>query len=80
MDGVTGSIYLGDPGVDRLHLTRSFRNFVDPHNRVDPHGRVVSYLLTLFLRSSNQNRSFSRIPIGMPREVRQSVDDGLSAF
>jgi len=31
---------------------------------VDPHGRVVSYLLTLFLRSSSQNRSFSRIPFG----------------
>jgi len=80
MDGATGSIYSGDPGVDRLHLTRSFRDFVDPHNCVDSHGRVVSYLLTLFLRFSNQNRSFSRIPIGMPAEVQRSVDDGLSAF
>jgi hypothetical protein len=41
-----------------------FPGFVDPHNCVDPHGRVVSYLLTLFLRTSSQNRSFSRIPFG----------------
>ena len=66
VDWVTGSIYSGDPGVDRHHLiftsshhtskihtvsfptfglTCCFRDFVDPH------GRVVSYLLTLFLRS-----------------------------
>ena len=32
-------------------LTRSVRD-VDPCNCVDPHGRVVSYLLTFFLRSS----------------------------
>ena len=31
-------------------LTRSVR---DPRNCVDPHGRVVSYLLTFFLRSSS---------------------------
>jgi hypothetical protein len=103
MSWATGSIYSGDPGVDRSHLvsshliilsynelhtlsfpafalTRSFRDFVDPRNCVHPHGRVVSYLLTLFLRSSSQNRSFSRILFGMPREVRRSVDNGLSAF
>ena len=45
-------------------LTRSFRDFVDPHNCVDPHGRVVSHLLTLFLRSSSQNRSFSQVLFG----------------
>jgi hypothetical protein len=32
-------------------LTSSCRDFVDPHDCVDPHGRVVSYLLTFFLRS-----------------------------
>jgi len=55
-------------------LTRSFQDFVDPH------GWVVSYLLTLFLHSSSQNRSFSQIPFGMSRKVRQSVVDGLSGF
>jgi len=30
---------------------------VDPCNCVGPHSRVVSYLLTLFLRSLSQNRS-----------------------
>jgi len=40
-------------------LTRSVRDFVDPRNCVDPQRRVVLYLLTRFLRSSNQNRSFS---------------------
>ena len=79
-DGVTGSIYSGDPGVDRsqiifsyneshtlsfpsFHPTHSFRDIVDPSNCVAPHGRVVSYLLTLFLCSSSQNRSFSRISL-----------------
>ena len=61
-------------------LTRSVRDPVDPRNCVNPHGRVVSHLLTLFLRASSQNRSLSRIPFGMPQDVRQSVDDGLSAF
>jgi len=91
MDEATGSIYLGDPRVDRFYiilsyneshtlsfasfdLNRSLRDFVDPH------GQVVSYLLTLFLRSSSQNRSFSRITIAMLREVQPSVDNGLFAF
>jgi len=34
-------------------LTRSVRDFVDPRIWVDPQRRVVSYLLTRFLRSSN---------------------------
>jgi hypothetical protein len=34
-------------------LTRSFWDFVDPHNCIDPHGHVVSYLLTFFLRFSS---------------------------
>jgi len=34
-------------------LTRSFRDFLDPHNCVDPQHRVVSYLLTHFLCSLN---------------------------
>jgi len=84
VDWATGSIYLGDPGVDRYHLifissyhttkiptlsfptfalTRSFRDFVDPRNSVDPHGQVVSYLLTVFLRSSSWNCIFSGIPL-----------------
>jgi hypothetical protein len=45
-------------------LTRSFRDFVDPRNCVGPHGRVASHLLTLFLSSSSQNRSFSQLPFG----------------
>jgi len=74
VDRVRGSLYSGDPGVDRHHLisifsyyimkihtvsfptfglTCSVRDFVDPHNCVDPQGRVVSYLLTFFLRSSS---------------------------
>jgi hypothetical protein len=40
-------------------LTRSFQDFVDRRNCAVPHSRVVSYLLTLFLRSSSQNHSFS---------------------
>jgi hypothetical protein len=31
-------------------LTHCFSDFVDPDNSVDPHSRVVSYLLTFFLR------------------------------
>jgi len=109
MDGATGSIYSGDPGVDRSQLAShrildlvshllsiSYRLIIQriihsifrifwshslfPRLRVDPHSRVVSYLLTLFLPSSSQNRSFSRIPFGLPWEVRRSVDDELSAF
>jgi len=34
-------------------LTRSVRDFVYPRNCMDPHGRVLSYLLTVFLRSSS---------------------------
>jgi len=45
-------------------LTSSFHDFVDPRNCVDPRSRVVSYLLTLILHSSSQNRSVSRIPFG----------------
>jgi len=48
-----------------FNLTCSVQHFVDPRCCVDPHSRVVSYILTLFLRSSSQNRSFSRIPCGM---------------
>jgi len=40
-------------------LTRSVRDFVDQRNCMNPQLRVVSYLLTRFLRSSNRNRSFS---------------------
>jgi len=40
-------------------LTCSVRDFVDPRTCVDTQRRVVSYHLTRFLRSSNQNRSVS---------------------
>jgi hypothetical protein len=40
-------------------LTRSVREVVDPPNCVDPQRQVVSYLLTRFLLSLNQNHSFS---------------------
>jgi len=79
VDRVMGRLYSAHPGVDRHHLisissyhtmkihtlsfptfglTRSVRDFMDAQHR------VVSYLLTRFLRSSNQNRSFS---MGMSR-------------
>ena len=45
-------------------LTRSVQDFLDPCNCMDPQHRVVSYLLTQFLRSSNQNCTFSLIPFG----------------
>jgi len=45
-------------------LTCSFQDFVDPCNCVDPQQRVVSYLLTRFRRSSNQNCCFWSIPFG----------------
>jgi len=91
--GVTGSIYSGDDGVYRtsgciiisyieLHtlsfptfdLTRSCRDFFDSQ------AQVVSYFLTLFLSFSNQSCVLWWIPVGLPWEVRQSVDDGLAAF
>jgi len=74
---VTGSIYSADPGVDRHHLisilsshimkihTLSFPTFgltLSVSDVVDPQRQVVSCLLTQFLCSSNQNRSFSSIP------------------
>jgi len=43
-------------------LTCFVRDFMDPCNCMDPQCRVVSYLLTRFLRSSNHHRSFSWIP------------------
>jgi len=50
-------------------LTRSVRDFVDPQRR------VVSYHLTWFLRSSNQNRSFSWSPFGCPMGVSRCSSD-----
>ena len=79
VDRVTGCIYSADPGVDRHHLifissyhtmkihtlffptfglTRSAQDFTDPQRE------VVLYLLTRFLRSSNQHCSFSWILFG----------------
>jgi len=37
---------------------------VDPHKCVDPNRQVVSYPLMIFLLSSSQNCSVSRIPVG----------------
>jgi len=45
-------------------LTHSVQNFVDPCNCVDLQRQAVSYLLTQFLPSSNQNCPFSWIPFG----------------
>jgi len=73
VDWATGSMYLRDPGEDRRHVillsyneihNLTFPTFDLTRDFVDPHSRVVSHLLTLFLRSSSQNRSFSRIPFG----------------
>jgi len=44
-------------------LTCSCRDFLDLRNYMDPHGRVVSYIITIPL-SSSQNCSFSRILFG----------------
>lgn len=46
-------------------LTRFFRDFVDPHCW------VVSHFLTLFLRSSSQKCSFSRIPLDATRDAAE---------
>jgi hypothetical protein len=94
MDSATGSIYLGDSGVDRhliirnTHsifssswshallpsfrrstqfvsiLTHSCEAFIDPCNLCGSSWPGILSYLTLFLRSSSQNRSFSRIPFG----------------
>jgi len=61
-------------------LTRSVRHFVDAHSVMDSHSRVVSYLLTLCLRSLSQNCSFSGIPLGLPWEVRRIVGNRLSVI
>jgi len=45
-------------------LTCSVRVFVDLRIFMDPQHRVVSYLLTRFLSTSNQHYSFSSIPFG----------------
>ena len=80
VDRVTESIYLAVPGVDRhwhlisissyhsmtihtlsfptLVLTHSVRDFMDPQSQ------VVWYVLTQYLCSSNQKRSFWWIPFG----------------
>ena len=60
-------------------LTQSVRD-VDPRNCVDHQRRVVSYLFTRYIRSSNQNRSLLMNSVWMSREVQRSVDGGLSAF
>jgi len=54
--GLYGKHTLSFPSFD---LTRSFYDFVNLRNCVDPHSRVVSYLLTLILRSSSQVDSWS---------------------
>jgi len=92
---VTGSIYSADPGVDRHHLisissyhtmkihtlsfptfglTRSVRDIVDPRNCVGSStpGNIISShpIPAFFLMNS----------VWMSREVRRSVDGGLSAI
>jgi hypothetical protein len=47
-----------------LGFTRSVRDFVDPCIAIDPQLRVVSCLLSRFLRSSNHYHSLARIPYG----------------
>jgi hypothetical protein len=63
-----------------FRLTRSVRDFLGPRNRVDPQRRVVSYLLTRFLRSSNQNRCFLSIPFGCRERCGGMLMVGFSAF
>jgi hypothetical protein len=55
------------------------RDFEDPRNGGHPHALVVSYLLTLFQRSTCRNHAFLRIVFGMSRDVWRSVEAGLSA-
>jgi len=54
-------------------LTRSVWEFVDSRICVDPQCRVVSYLLTQFLRCSNQKPSFSLFLFG----CRERCDEVL---
>jgi len=104
MDGATGSIYSGDPGVDRptshliSHLVPSYHTTNSTH--------YLSHLLiSLVLSGSHRSTqlrdslrpggiiSYHPLPmlfepeplfltnsLSMCREVRPSVDDGLSAF
>lgn len=51
-------------------ITLSFRDILDSCNCVDPYGQIVSYLLTLFLRSWNQTHCISRIPLGWHEKCR----------
>ena len=79
VDGVPGSIYSADLGVDRHHLisissnhlmkihTLSFPTFGltrSVRDLVARQHRVVSYLITRFLHTWNRNRSFSWISFG----------------
>jgi len=82
LECVTGSIYSADPRVVRHHLIIQWKYTLYVSqllfslalcaiswihaNAWDPQRRVVSYLLTRFLRSSNLNSSFSWIPLGYP--------------
>jgi hypothetical protein len=47
-----------------VSLARSVEDCVDPVTCLNPQRRVISYLLTKFRRSLNQNSSFSDIPFG----------------
>jgi len=97
--GIPGNgvnLYLGDPGVDRYHLsiqrnTRSvspsswFHPLASSFCRSTPFvwflmSGIPSYPLTLFLCSSSLNRSFLMDSLWMRQEVRRSVDNGLSDF
>jgi len=56
-------------------LTCYVWDFVDPCNCVDPQHRVVSYLLTRFLGSSNQNLNLSWISFGCSMGVSRCSSD-----
>ena len=80
IDSATGSIYFGVPRVDRHHhiiqnthspLPSSWSRALLPSFRTSTPfvwfimaGYIPSYDLTLFLRCSSWNRSFSQIPFG----------------
>jgi len=79
IDSATGSIYLDNPGVDRHHPILKITHSIFPNTRSHAllpsfHRSkqfvqfimvgIASYPLTLFVRSSSQNRLFSQIPFG----------------
>jgi len=95
MDPATGSIYLADPGVDRHHLIIRNRHSIFPsswsHALLPSFDRSTQFVWFImagypFISSHplptllEPEPLFLKNSLRMPREVRRSVDDGLSSF